>query len=54
MKQFRIHAVLKEEKDSASTIEPNRRCSYRRVTAKGARGQKIVLKRPHIISLTPS
>lgn len=53
MKQFRIHAVFKEEGVSTGTIEPNRRCSYRHVTAEGARIQKIVLKSPFIISLTP-
>lgn len=46
MKQFRIHAVLKEERDSTSTIEPNRRCSYRHATAEGARSIKDYLEKP--------
>jgi hypothetical protein len=40
MKQFRIHAVLKEERDSTSTIEPHRRHSYRHARAEGARTTK--------------
>lgn len=46
MKQFRIHAVLKEERDSTSTIEPNRRCSYRHAMAEGARSTKDYVEKP--------
>lgn len=54
MKQFRIHAVLKEERDSTSTIEPNRDAVTDMLWLKEPGVQKIMLKSPHIISLTLS
>ena len=51
MKQFRIHAVFKEEGVSIGTIEPNMRRGYTHVTAEGAGIQKIMSKRKEEIKL---